>query len=57
MVTADEGAEQLGEVPNLDVKSFAVPRAGWAKAFEQFWDLRRVTVRVNVGAAQGYLRI
>jgi hypothetical protein len=26
----------LGEVLNLDVKAFAVPRAGWAKAFEQF---------------------
>src|ERR1700674_4351559 len=36
MVTADEVAEQLGEVLNLDVKAFAVPRAGWARAFEQF---------------------
>src|SRR5882757_8315274 len=36
MVTADEVAEQMGEVLNLDVKAFAVPRAGWAKAFEQF---------------------
>src|SRR6195952_2804419 len=36
MVTADEVAEQLGEVLNLDVKAFAVPRAAWAKAFEQF---------------------
>jgi len=36
MVTADEVAEQLGEVLNLDVKAFAVPRAGWATAFEQF---------------------
>ena len=36
MVTADEVAEHLGEVLNLDVKAFAVPRAGWAKAFEQF---------------------
>ena len=27
MVTADEVAEQLGEVLNLDVKAFAVPRA------------------------------
>src|ERR1700741_3765589 len=35
MVTADEVAEQLGEVLNLDVKAFAVPRAGWAEAFEQ----------------------
>src|SRR5271154_5602450 len=36
MITADEGAEQLGEVLHLDVKAFAVPRAGWVKAFEQF---------------------
>jgi uncharacterized protein YbjT (DUF2867 family) len=36
MVTADEVAEQLGEVLNLDVKAFAVPRAGWAEAFEHF---------------------
>jgi uncharacterized protein YbjT (DUF2867 family) len=36
MVTADEVAEQLGDVLNLDVKAFAVPRAEWAKAFEQF---------------------
>ena len=36
MVTADEVAAQLGEVLNLDVKAFAVPRAGWAEAFEQF---------------------
>ena len=36
MVTADEVADQLGEVLNLDVKAFAVPRAGWAEAFEQF---------------------
>ena len=35
MVSADEVAEQLGEVLNLDVKAFAVPRAGWAEAFEQ----------------------
>jgi len=33
MVTADEVAEQLGEVLNLNVKAFAVPRAGWANAF------------------------
>ena len=32
----DEVAEQLGEVLNLDVTAFAVPRAGWAEAFEQF---------------------
>jgi len=36
MVAADEVAEQLGEVLNLEVKAFAVPRAGWAEAFEQF---------------------
>jgi uncharacterized protein YbjT (DUF2867 family) len=36
MVTADEVAEQLGEVLNVGVKAFAVPRAGWAEAFEQF---------------------
>ncbi len=27
---------QLVEVLNLDVKAFAVPRAGWAEAFDQF---------------------
>ena len=31
MVSADEVAAQLGEVLKLDVKAFAVPRAGWAK--------------------------
>jgi hypothetical protein len=36
MVSADEVARQLGEVLTLDVKAFAVPRAGWAEAFEQF---------------------
>jgi uncharacterized protein YbjT (DUF2867 family) len=36
MVTADEVAAQLGEVLNLDVMAFAVPRARWAEAFEQF---------------------
>jgi len=36
MVTADEVAEQLGEVLRRDVKAFSVPRAQWAKAFEQF---------------------
>jgi len=36
MVSADEVAEQLGEVLKRDVKAFAVPRAGWAVAFEQF---------------------
>jgi uncharacterized protein YbjT (DUF2867 family) len=36
MVSADEVAAQLGEVLKLDVKAFAVPRAGWPAAFEQF---------------------
>ena len=36
MVSADDVAAQLGEVLKLDVKAFAVPRAGWAEAFEQF---------------------
>ena len=36
MVSADEVAGQLGEALKLDVKAFAVPRAGWAEAFEQF---------------------
>lgn len=36
MVSADDVAEQLGDVLNRDVKAFAVPRAGWAEAFEQF---------------------
>ena len=36
MVSADEVAAQLGEVMKLDVKAFAVPRAGWPAAFEQF---------------------
>ncbi len=35
MVSADEVAVQLGEVLKLDVKAFAVPRAGWPAAFEQ----------------------
>jgi uncharacterized protein YbjT (DUF2867 family) len=35
MVSADEVAAQLGEVLNLNVKAFAVPRAGWPAAFEQ----------------------
>ena len=29
-------AEQLGEVFKRDVKAFAIPRAGWPEAFEQF---------------------
>ncbi len=36
MVSADEVAAQLGEVLKLAVKAFAVPRADWAEAFEQF---------------------
>lgn len=36
MVSADEVAAQLGEVLALDVKAFAIPRAGWAEVFEQF---------------------
>ena len=36
IVSADEVAEQLGEVMKRDVNAFAVPRAGWAAAFEQF---------------------
>jgi uncharacterized protein YbjT (DUF2867 family) len=36
MVSADEVAAQLGEVLKLNVKAFAVPRAGWPAAFEQF---------------------
>jgi uncharacterized protein YbjT (DUF2867 family) len=35
MVSADDVAAQLGEVMKLDVKAFAVPRAGWPAAFEQ----------------------
>ena len=36
MVSADDIAAQLGDVLKRDVKAFAVPRAGWASAFEQF---------------------
>jgi uncharacterized protein YbjT (DUF2867 family) len=36
MVSTDEVARQLGEVLKRDVKAFAVPRAGWEEAFEQF---------------------
>ncbi len=36
MVSADEVARQLGEVLKLNVKAFALPRAAWAEAFEQF---------------------
>ena len=35
MVSADQVAEQLGEVLKLAVKAFAIPRAGWEQAFEQ----------------------
>ncbi len=35
MISADEVAAQLGEVLKVNVKAFAVPRAGWAGAFEQ----------------------
>lgn len=35
MVSADEVAGQLGEVLKREVKAFAIPRAGWAGAFEQ----------------------
>jgi uncharacterized protein YbjT (DUF2867 family) len=36
MVSPDEVAAQLGEVLKRDVKAFAVPRAQWPAAFEQF---------------------
>ena len=36
MVSADDVAAQLGEVLQRDVKASAVPRTGWAAAFEQF---------------------
>jgi uncharacterized protein YbjT (DUF2867 family) len=36
MVSADDVAEHLGDVLNRDVRAFAIPRAGWAEAFEQF---------------------
>jgi hypothetical protein len=36
MVSEDEVAGQLGDVLKLDVKAFAIPRARWAEAFEQF---------------------
>src|ERR1700733_4580247 len=36
MVSADEVAAQLGDVMQRDVKAFAVPRAEWPAAFEQF---------------------
>ncbi|MET3900695.1 uncharacterized protein YbjT (DUF2867 family) [Devosia sp. UYZn731] len=35
MVSADDVAEHLGKVMKLDVKAFAVPRAGWVEALEQ----------------------
>ena len=36
MVSADEVAAQLGDVLKLEVKAFALPRAAWADAFQQF---------------------
>jgi hypothetical protein len=36
MVSAVEVAAQLGEVLKLDVRAFAIPRAGRAEAFQQF---------------------
>jgi uncharacterized protein YbjT (DUF2867 family) len=36
MVSADEVAAELGKVIQRDVSAFAVPRAGWPAAFEQF---------------------
>jgi len=36
MVSADDVAAQLGEVMKRDVKAFALPRAQWPAAFEQF---------------------
>ena len=35
----------VDDVLNLDVKAFAVPRAGWAEAFEQFC---RATIKVRI---------
>src|ERR1700692_3213441 len=35
MVSADEVAGQLGEVLKLELKAFAIPRAGWAGAVGQ----------------------
>jgi uncharacterized protein YbjT (DUF2867 family) len=35
-VSADEVAAQLGDVMQREVKAFAVPRAEWPAAFEQF---------------------
>jgi uncharacterized protein YbjT (DUF2867 family) len=36
MVSADEVAAQLGDIMPREVKAFAVPRAEWPAAFEQF---------------------
>ena len=36
MVSADEVAEQLGQVLKRKVKASPIPRTGWAEAFEQF---------------------
>jgi uncharacterized protein YbjT (DUF2867 family) len=35
MVSADDVAAQLGDVMKLDVRAFAIPRAGWPAALEQ----------------------
>jgi uncharacterized protein YbjT (DUF2867 family) len=35
LVSADDVAAQLAEVLKLEVRAFAIPRAGWAEAFEQ----------------------
>jgi uncharacterized protein YbjT (DUF2867 family) len=35
MVSADDVAAQLGDVLKIEVKAFAIPRAGWPAAFEQ----------------------
>ena len=36
LLEISKAAAQLGEGMKLDVKAFAVPRAGWPAAFEQF---------------------
>lgn len=36
MFSADEVAAQLGDVMHRDVKAYAIPRAEWSAAFEQF---------------------
>jgi len=56
MVSADEVAAQLGEVLEVDVKAFAIPRAGWAEALEQIgipkghtWPAEEMYESVNAG--------